>query len=189
MADIRLFYPGVNTLVESVVNTPPTEVPVSADIVDPFNNKTPVINVGNLGGDVISNAAISIFGSGGDNLLITDLDLSTKVRIGDTVEIDTDNDGIIDYEYVVMDINTVTGQITFVGGQEDLASIMAGTDINISVKAEPSTFAGASDQIHVTDHIDDTNSGGKDVVYITTDAYEADGFVIDPDTLYLIYDL
>ena len=209
MGNISNFYPGLSESV-SVKDAPAIEIPVAADIVDPFGD-TPVVNIGNIGGvinaDVDNDPDGGVFTMVGGNLYITDADLASKTRIGDTVIVDVDGTAT---EYVVANINTTTGEVIFDGGGEAVDAIHDGTTIGISVKAELSTFSGDitqvdgdvivdvenalfkgtadfSDKILITDN-DATLTGQKIVQYMHIDDYEDVAFTPLDTTLYLLHD-
>ncbi len=199
MKDISQLYPGKNLIpVESIVDTPPIAVAISADVVDPIND-TPILNVGTEGGEitealVADNAAVE-----GTDLTITNQELASSARVGDTVEILIDG---VATNRVVKDINTVDGIVIFESETPaaDLAAITAAATLSLSVVAETSVFTG--DVIgNVTGDVTgtatnaefifryesdaDTTGTATKVVYLTETEYE-DLATKSPNSLYLI---
>ncbi len=205
MKDISQLYPGKNLIpVESIVDTPPIAVAISADVVDPIND-TPILNVGTEGGEitealVADNAAVE-----GTDLTITNQELASSARVGDTVEILIDG---VATNRIVKDINTVDGIVIFESTDPaaDLAAITAAATLSLSVVAETSVFTGDvigdvtgdvtgdlvgtatnSEHILITDN-DSVVTGQKEVLYMHIDDYEDAAFVPVNTTLYLLHD-
>ncbi len=195
MKDISQLYPGKNSIpVESIVDTPPIAVAISADVVDPIND-TPILNVGTEGGEitealVADNAAVV-----GTDLTIVNQELASSARVGDTVEILIDG---VATNRIVKDINTVDGIVIFESTDPaaDLAAITAAATLSLSVVAETSVFTGNvvgdvtgtatnAEFIFRYESDADTTGTATKVVYLTETEYE-DLATKSPNSLYLI---